>query len=214
MTRRRRIRYSICSWAPTSPHANHSSKATPKKQHWISSAMKQEPSRKQDMVPRREVLKFGGRAGVALAAAGALGWGIETALERNFVRNLDDFDRYLYERKKRLQLNKLSTLSPEKKESLIDAEVSRVREFVLGPEGRRILESGSTDELWMLITMLPPILREHIAGTKYDVSPKAWPSVVIPRSSTAALNVLELSQVKKVNPKSYGNGFYVDSKTL
>jgi len=145
-----------------------------------------------------------------MAVAGALG----LALEKLSAPKLDEFQQYLVDRKARLQLDKLSTFSPEKKEALIDAEVARVREFVRGPEGKRILENGTDDEVWMLITMLPPIIREHIAGTKYDVSPTAWPSVVIPDSGTAALDVVDLSRIKQMNPKSYGNGFYVDSKTL
>ena len=175
--------------------------------------MREEPSRKNNgeiRITRRDFLG----AGAAVAAVGALGWGLDKAIELNTERSLDNFDRYLLERKRRLQLDKLSTFSPEKREALIDAEIARVREYVLGEEGKRILESGSDDEIWMLITMLPPMLREHITGTKYDVSAKEWPSVVIPRSDTAGPHTVELAQAKQSNVAAFGNGFYMGPNTL
>src|SRR3989344_8921474 len=157
MTRRRRIMYSTCSWAPTSLPVNHSSNRTRKRQHWISSAMKQEPSRRQNMVPRREILKFGVGAAAALAGAGALGVGLDWAIEQNVLRNLNDFQRYIYDRKKRMQLNNLASLSVGKREALIDAEVSSVGNFLRSTEGKRILESGTTEEIWKMLIMMPPL---------------------------------------------------------
>ncbi len=178
--------------------------------------MREGPSRKEDNVEitRRGLLKAAAVVGGITAGGAAIGWGLDKAIELNAERGLDSFQRYLLERKKRLQLDKLSTFSPEKKEALIDAEVERVREFILGAEGTRILESGSDDELWQLITMMPPILRDHVRNTKYDVPTPEWPSVTVSRSKSALPVILGPEASKERHLEEYGNAFYTERNTL
>ena len=55
----------------------------------------------------------------------------------------------------------------------------------------RILEAGTDEEIFALLRLAPPILREHISGTKYDIPKENWPSVAVRSSFVPELPVFE-----------------------
>jgi hypothetical protein len=132
-----------------------------------------------------------------------------------------DFQIWQRERSERMRFDRFSGLAPAERERLITKEVEEVGAFIRGPEGERILESGTDDEIGALLTMLPPLLREHMEGTKFDTTRDQWPSVVINAGewknfvpnlmghgdSRETLN-------KQLFGRPYGNGFYLDNKTI
>lgn len=111
-----------------------------------------------------------------------------------------------------MQINNLASLSVGKREALIDAEVASVGNFLRSTEGKRILESGTTEEIWKMLIMMPPLIREHIRGTKYDIATGEWPSVRLSRSLVGASQTHKLGD--RFPMQSYGNGFYTGRGTL
>jgi hypothetical protein len=132
-----------------------------------------------------------------------------------------DFQIWQRERSERMRFDRFSGLAPAERERIITKEVEEVGAFIRGPEGKRILESGTDDEIGALMTILPPLLHDHIKGTRYDIDKDHWPSTVVnvshwkrftpqiepDHSSRETLN-------KHLGDDKYGNGFLVDEQTL
>jgi hypothetical protein len=113
-----------------------------------------------------------------------------------------------------LGYRELEKKSVREREAFIDSRIAPVSEFIRGPEGKRILENGSTEELWDLIGKLPALLPEHIKDTQHDVPLSEWPAVVIPDSPTLSPRLFDTAEVKKNRPRQYGNGFFLDTGSL
>ena len=172
------------------------------------SERKESPQKKKEPgTSKREFLIGAG----AVAAPLVLGAGI-IAHQQLTRPTPDKYEEYLHARKRRMHLDKVSRQSPEKREAVIDAEVARVSDFIRSSEGKRILESGTDDEIWALITMLPPILRDDIRGTKYDISAKEWPSVTISGARGALPTTHGIEASKQL--REYANGFFLSPSNL
>lgn len=132
-----------------------------------------------------------------------------------------DFQIWQRERSERMRFDRLNGLAPAEREKLISKEVNEVGAFIRGPEGKRILESGTDDEIGALLTILPPLLREHIEGTKFDTTREQWPSVVINAGEWKNFipdligrgNSRETLS-KRLSGHPHGNGFYLNNKTI
>ncbi|MBV9159241.1 MAG: twin-arginine translocation signal domain-containing protein [Candidatus Kaiserbacteria bacterium] len=150
------------------------------------------------------------RAGAAMGAAAALEKPTEAAAA--FLGLTSEVDA---ERKNRMRFERNWNAMPAtEREQLIDAEVKRAQDFIRGPEGRRILESGTDDELFKLINAMPPLLRAHVKGTKYDVSTSEWPSVSHSYALRSAAPVTKSinSGPVTIGATEKGNGAYLNAR--
>lgn len=107
----------------------------------------------------------------SLSSAVAYAAGAETLLR------LPDTDAFLKDRKDRMRFDGFGSLSAQEREEKIRKEVALVHAFVRSPEGERIMNGGTPEDIFKLLAMLPPLLRKHIEGTSYEVPKDAWPSV-------------------------------------
>jgi len=82
-----------------------------------------------------------------------------------------------------MRFERFGGLSAKEREKIIAAEVEQAHSFLRSQEGKRILESGTDDEIFTLLTSMPALLREHIASTSYDIPKEKWPSVAVGVSS-------------------------------
>lgn len=154
---------------------------------------------------RRSLLKklAGGVAG--LAVGGGEG-----------VLRIPDLDAWTADRVRRMRFERWDGMPAAERERLITAEVTAVRDFIRGPEGTRILESGSDDEIFDLIYAMPALLREHLEGTRFEVGTGEWPSVAVSLDpDDNEVFVLGANYGPDVIAKTYhGNGVFVAPDTL
>lgn len=155
---------------------------------------------------------FFGKVGEAAAYA-AMG-SIRVLPAGEVIARSSDIHNWFRERTHRMRFEKWKDLSAPEREGLIDAEINEARSFIRGPEGTRILREGTDDEIFGLLQSMPPLLREHIAGTKYDVPKENWPSVAV--NGQAPMHAMEIQSVQQAsnNFPSYGNGVFTDGTLL
>lgn len=171
--------------------------------------MKERPDerRKKEGVDRRSFLRGAASfLGVQATAAGIL----ETYARGPEIQN------FLKERARRMRFEHWQDLSAKEREEHIEAEVAEYSAFVRSPEGHRILETGTDEEIFNLLYLAPPVLREHIVGTKYDITKENWPSVVVPSPDSGLPMTQELGVEPRANLEKYciGNAVYVDERTF
>lgn len=111
--------------------------------------------------------------GILGAGAGAAVIGGESVLR------VPDIAAWTSDRVRRMRFERWDGMSSAERERLITYELKAAKDFIRGPEGTRILESGSDDELFDLIYAMPALLREHLVGTSFEVGKGEWPSVAV-----------------------------------
>ena len=124
---------------------------------------------------RREFLKH---SAISVGKSVALGTLLGGVVGEGFSR-LIDFKTWSSDRTRRMRFERFGSLSAQEREKIIKAEVQQAGSFMKSSEGKRILENGTDDEIFTLLTSMPPLLREHIAGTSYDIQKEKWPSVAV-----------------------------------
>jgi len=115
------------------------------------------------------------------------------------------------ERQSRMRFERWEGFSPKQRENLIEKEVQIFGAFMRSPEGQRILNEGTDEELFTLIKSSPPFLRDHIRDTKFDISKEKWPSVAVGRHF---IDGIPQTRTLKHDPKEIfsfynGNGFFI-----
>lgn len=186
------------------PSRKSGSTSEPRTKDMRTGASREEPT----LLSRRQFLRAA-VGGVAVTASG------EALLRAK------DFVRWRQERGERMRFDRWEGLSPREREERIDAEVRHSGAFIQSGEGRRVLESGSNEELFKLLQLMPPILREHIDGTRYEIPRSEWPSINIggtfdgdvPRIETAA-GYEGPARSWSLAESGYGNGFFVDERSF
>ncbi|MDO8561811.1 MAG: hypothetical protein Q7S05_03215 [bacterium] len=169
-----------------------------------------DPELTQGQLSRRNFLKQATSIGTPALLGGLLGGSIVEGFYR-----LVDFTAWSSDRTRRMRFERFGGLSPKEREQIIAAEVQQARSFLRSQEGKRILESGTDDEIFSLLTSLPTLLREHIAGTSYDIPKEKWPSVAVGITSRGMPYVLGLNNSPKtIAGKYHGNGVFVAPDTM
>ena len=179
--------------------------APEKRDRWSEPGKKSEGKKG---ISRRRFLQ--GAASLVADASIASTLGVEALLQ------LPDLVAWDQERTNRLRFDRWKEYSLEQREHLIESEVRIVGDFIRSREGQRILHEGTDDELFTLISSLPPFLREHLSKTKFDIPKGRWPSVAIGRQFVG--EVPEIRRFEHGPREIYdfycGNGFFVGPRTL
>lgn len=164
---------------------------------------------KKGTLSRRGFLKSSLSLG-ALGALSAAGGG-EAAFRAY------DIELFLKERQNRNRFENWNHLSVLEREEKIETEVKEFRDFIRSPEGERIMEEGTDDEIFSVLCSLPAYLREHVRGTKFDVPLEAFPSVAVGRTRTeeGAVAVRSVHDGFDSLKQFYcGNGVPIDANTF
>ncbi len=108
-----------------------------------------------------------------------------------------------------MRFERFDGLPPQERERLIKEEVGRFHAFLYSPEGKRIMNSGTPQEVFALLSSMPPLLREHIAGTSFDIPKEQWPSVVVGGAGGVLVTLKVNSGPDRARSFHVGNGVYV-----
>jgi hypothetical protein len=166
-----------------------------------------EEQKKQTGIDRRSFLA-GMATSAAAIASGPVGY--ESMLR------IPDFVVWAKERGRRMKFDRWNTLTPGEREERIMQEVEQAKAFIQSAEGKRILDAGSDDEIFALISSLPALLRSHLTGTSFEIPKEKWPSVAVGFSSYDGMPfALGVQYGKEAIQRLYrGNGVFISPDTL
>ncbi len=113
----------------------------------------------------------------------------------------------------RMRYEELASLTAHERESIIRHECDIYGRFLRSEYGKKILESGSDEELGLLMGCLPALLPSHTRDTSLDVPYAKWPSVAITNTFdvTGCPTVRDAFHTLEVLKDNFaGNGFQID----